>query len=243
MKRTYTLSGVVHPERTDVRIDGATALVSGLGVEGAPSLHYSIYKSRIAATCVSERGEIHPNFLRAFCEKAVRANVDALGFTNGCAYEVEVTQLIEVETNKHWVFGVNNPAVEALRISDRMSANEVASLNNTPLGYVTQRCFADLRQALRAYEDTPFYCYRAIESVMQYFRSKTESHSKSDGWALLRATLGVKEEKVRQIQAAATPVRHGDTPFGEGVPREKILTSTWKIIERFVSYALSEKTG
>src|SRR6266851_4818328 len=114
---TYALTGLVHPERADVNISLAEARLNDPPPDMAGALRFSIIKSQISASYSSEISIQSAESLRIWTESAIRGIVDTLGFTNGCGYDVEITQFFDLTSGAHLVFGVQDPVISSLNVS------------------------------------------------------------------------------------------------------------------------------
>lgn len=229
---TYTITGIVHPERADVNVTNVTAQIGHIG-----EFKYSVLKSRIAGQLTTQQPILNYRSAALIAERAVRGITDTLGFTNGCGYDVEIIQLLDLQTNSHQVFGIEEKIVSSLKVNERLSAETVADLMKTEFGIYLERSFADLRESIRTPLDSGFYCYRAVECLMHYFKD-TDDTSKKQAWVNFRTQLVIEESILRDIQSASNPVRHGNVSEKSELSRETLLTQTWQVVEKFVNYAL-----
>ena len=71
------------------------------------------------------------------------------------------------------------------------------------------------------------------------FEHAGQKRKKSDAWVLLRDTLGVAEDEVRDIKSAADPQRHGNVIENPDVSRHVVMKNAWGVVEKFVVYALN----
>jgi hypothetical protein len=71
-----------------------------------------------------------------------------------------------------------------------------------------QRAFADLREAIRSPKDTGFFCYRAIESLRQFFVVELNAPDKQS-WEVLRTALQIDRPTIDYVKTFADSARHG----------------------------------
>jgi hypothetical protein len=155
--------------------------------------------------------------------------VDALGYSWGRGYAVEITSLTD-PLGRHYVFGVGVPVIED-NPKDRpvtpLTAVELA-LSNPWL----RRAFADLRGAIREPSDTGFYCMRAAESIRQHFKALTQA---GNGWDELRSALNIRESTLKSLREFGTPQRHGEIAVMSDAERARDMSLAWKVVDRFVA--------
>ncbi|MEO6697704.1 MAG: hypothetical protein ABIN45_06870 [Gammaproteobacteria bacterium] len=171
----YTFFGKVHPERCNVSIPEVRAKVGTLGDEIHGELRYYISCSQATATFVCEKPVANVYTLKNNVEGSIRAALDALGYALACGYDLEVTEVIDSLGNTPIVFGVNIPAVEKAAAESGVTFEVIMNLFGDARGEYLQRCLSDLREAIRAPKDTGFFCYRAIESLRQFFRHENRA--------------------------------------------------------------------
>ena len=171
--------------------------------------------------------------LRNYVVDLVTLHIDVFGYINGYGYDIEITSLMR-ENNKPHIFGVGVPALEEDRIN--RPYKEVGEI--LPLIYNNSKrslrlALLDLRLAIKLPKDAPFFCYRAIESLMQYFNN----HGEKEVWEEFRSELNISRDYIMSIKQLSDDIRHGKSPFVSADARDDILTKTWKIIDRFIVYA------
>ena len=232
----YTFFGKVHPERCNVSITEIRAKVGAPGDEIHGELRYYISLSQVTATFVCEKPVANVYTLRNYVEDAIRVALDALGYTLACGYDLEVTEMIDSLGNRPIVFGVGIPAVENAAAQGGVSFEAIMSLFADARGAYLQRCLADLREAIRIPKDTGFFCYRAIESLRQFFLRDKAAKDEKSSWKILRSELGVDRADIDAVKALADPVRHGDSAGISDDQRAKTFQLTWGIVNKFVKY-------
>lgn len=98
--------------------------------------------------------------------------------------------------------------------------------------HVLWRAIADFRQAIAYPADTPFYCYRAVESLRYYF----DTENKKRGWEKLRVSLGIEKKTIDSITKHADDIRHGKSIFVSEGDRLTYLKIADQVIQKFVDY-------
>ena len=232
----YTFFGKVHPERCNVSIAAIQGTIGKPGDALHGVLRYYISLSQVTATFVCDEPIVDIHTLKNHLEDSIRVAIDALGYTIACGYDFEVTQMIDSLGNQPTVFGVGVPVVEKAAAEAGISFKEIMDLYADARGTYLQRCLADLREAIRAPKDTGFFCYRAIESLRQFFLHEKGAGNEKASWELLRTELNVSRDDINVIKHIADPVRHG---HGAGImdeQRAKVFVMTWKIVNEFVKY-------
>ena len=228
----FIATGRVHPERTAAGFttiemgssDGGTFTVSCDASQLSVVLnHPSIQDSASAKTSA---------------EHFAQSVVSALGYSLGCGYSVEITQVV-AESGHPTVFGVQ---------PGRLGFEP----NNPTFEHTLRLAIEDLffRLALRDYVraltdeiDCALYCYRAIESL----RSSFEAPSESESWVAMHAALGTTRELIQdKVKAFADPIRHGNWASAPPVTsrdRLEMLRITRDILHKYLEHRRLQKNS
>jgi hypothetical protein len=91
-------------------------------------------------------------------------------------------------------------------------------------------------------EDTPFYCFRALESLKQYFGFVTGKSKDGEQWQEMAKAIGDRRADIEPIRELAFPARHGVPEYLSDEMRKNMFFVTWQIVETYINYRL-EQTG
>jgi hypothetical protein len=247
----YTFSGKVLPERANVHfplpLDGTVMKEGVLGVGTRITL--SVASSQLTAVVRSETRVDDLHGMKEKVEAYARFGVDALGFLLGCGYDVEITSVTSPDPLLYEVFGVDVPGASgAAGGSPEQIREAFQKLLQIPRDRQTcvRRALADFREAVRACEDTPFYCFRALEDLRQYFVAG-EDRQAQKAWAEMGRQLALPEPLADYVQtrlrALAIPARHGQAREITAGERVEMLNATWQVIHAFVAAPLQPPEG
>jgi len=161
---------------------------------------------------------------------------DPLAFLVGKYLSVEILGVITPSGHKR-VFGVEHSYIQE-KISPKDVQEKwfpkIMNAYQTEASPYLQRCFTDYRLALEHAEDTGFYCFRAIESLRQFFN---EQGDKNRSWKKLRDATNTDRDTIEEnIQEYSKNRRHGDVYLITGEERKLVLETTWDIITGFIEY-------
>ncbi len=160
---------------------------------------------------------------------------DAATFLTGHAITVELLSLTEVETNRFWTFG---DWVPELSESAHERPLPTEGFINLAISNVHLRsALADLNQAITSPNDTGFYCYRAIETLMQEFKQPGEIESRKS-WPRFREALQVTQDWIKPLTDKSTSNRHGELGAISGKERVFLMKRSWILVYRFVCLKL-----
>jgi hypothetical protein len=239
---TYIFFGKVLPERADVHIPPQIAEVTDLNGKKIGEMNTSIIASQITVqVTLTQNFENEILSLKNDIEEAIRVQVDLLGYTNSCGYDIEITQVTDLLGNFR-VFGVNIDDPNKFPLKRPKKFFEIWPLFSTKQGDYLRLCLSDLREAIRNPKDTGFFCYRSIECVKQYFVDAYKLNNQDDkdrkkSWDIFRGELDIEREKIDFIKEYADPVRHGGKKSYSAAEGKKMLEITWEIIDKYIVYA------
>jgi hypothetical protein len=159
---------------------------------------------------------------------------DAATFLNGTAVGVELTSLTEVETGRFWTF---QDAVPELKQSAHERPIPTEELINLALTNTYLRsALSDLNEAITSPNDTGFYCYRAIETLMQEFKLPGEDSKAT--WPRFREALRVTQHWIKPLTDKSISNRHGELKTLSGNERVFLMSRSWMLVYRFARLRL-----
>jgi hypothetical protein len=235
----YIFSARCRPEGTYVRFDvkNPPLRLKVAGVEGQECevsllLSGGIYLAIAATTrvAISDIGTFR-NQIATVCKSIY----DAATFLQGEAVGVEITSLIEVDTGRFWTFADSVP--ELAQSADKRPLPTEAFVKLAILNVRLRSALGDLKEAITSPNDTGFYCYRAIETLMQDFKRTGETDSKK-AWLRFREALRITQEWIKPLTDSSVSNRHGELKAVSGKERVFLMQLSWEITYRFASLRL-----
>jgi len=241
MRDTYAFFGRIHPERAAVRMEDAVRL-QHRGLYDEIDMELFIHGSHVLVDVDAPEEVDNLATLRNAVQSSVSSVTDPLAFILGQHVDVEVFACITPSGYKR-VFGVKHDYISDKIDQEKEIRNWFSKIMNayqTGASPFIQRCFTDFRLAMNHPEDTGFYCYRAVESLRQFFKDGSNSDD-DESWEELRGAISFDRDTIEEdIKAYADPRRHGE-PFSiTGEERQLVLETTWEIIREFIEYSNKE---
>jgi hypothetical protein len=208
--RKYFFSGIVHPERLGLTLGSVEQVLAAQNGTKLGDMKFSVQNGQITAAIEWENDSEDIFTLRNILKTFVEPILSIAGFLKGYAFDIEITKVFESELGEVRVFN-NDIPVLAERNQNRQltEVKNIYPLCSGPEGTYLRRCLGDLNMAMKHADDTPFYCYRALESLKQYFGIVNEITGDREQWKSMAMALGGKEEDVKPIKDLAFPARHG----------------------------------
>ena len=244
---TYTFSGLVHPERADVNIVLPEQIITSLDGSFSGRVALNIQRSQIGVVVRMDNPVEDIKTLKNGVRDFVKSAVDLLGYFMGCGYDVEIIQVVDDKTLRQTVFGVDVPILSAYREKLNESGEnkflEFFQMAATAEGMFLRRAINDLSSAIKSPVDTGFYCYRAIETIKQYFATTIDSKSDNAIWSEMRSDLDIERSRIDFIKEFADATRHGDyrdlsepklNPTSDD--RDEMFKIAWDIVFRFMEH-------
>ena len=235
----YIFQGRVLPERAQLSSQFSLSfehLSSGV----TASAVVSIILNQVAVWIETDH-EWNVFDLRNVVTNIVQSHLQMVGYLKGFAYDFELTRVLNQERATDCVFGIDIPCL-AERAKDINLSDALTKLREKTTGrngVYLNRCFGDLVSAMKHADDTGFYCYRAIEALRHHCAAvrQMSDESKETQWQQFRDVAGCSEHTLREIKAAADPLRHGQVGGSTSAGRERLLTITWNTVDNYLGAA------
>lgn len=233
---TYTFFGKVLPERALIEISEVAHDVRASDDVPAGQLFVAVLKSQIVARYVAATDVGNIYTLRNTVDDALRKLLDAVGYANGWAYDIDIIQAVRSGDRQTWVFGIDIPALNGVCQGAGVTAHDIIVLFGTNEGWALRQALADAREAMKSPTDTGFFCYRAIESLKQGF-AKRMALDPDKAWEAFRNAYGIAKDDIMLVKGFADASRHGnalEASVSDG-DRAKVFTTAWKVINTYIN--------
>lgn len=234
--QTYLFEGVVLPERAQLTIQISVSFTH-ISSDLTGEAYISILLNQVAVW-VDTEDEWDIFDLRNVVKGILQNELAIVGYLEGCAYDLEVTRVLNRALGIDYVFGINIPCITE-RNKEINKVERLMLIRQNLIGregLLLHRCFNDLIMAMKSPDDTGFYCYRAIESLRQHciLKFSLPPGNKSEQWQKLRELAGCDEPTIRDIKSAADPVRHGNVLPITSPYRESLFMKTWDVVDGYL---------
>jgi hypothetical protein len=176
MSKTWTFYGVVLPERVPLTWNtpiGGKAFSSILGLDF--TFRVMIHASQVIVDLTIDKDGVDIASLRNLAVSNAQILTDLIGYTNAYCFNVEIRSAVCRESDDWFVFGIEVPALVETRAGQPREIDG-ATLQAVAGSPAAQFVLADFTNAMRSPVGTGFYCYRAIEAMMQFMKSSEGEH-------------------------------------------------------------------
>lgn len=235
--QTYLFYGVVLPERAQLSLQLSVQFTHVTsGISGKADV--SIVLNQVAVW-VDTDTEWDIFDLRNTIRNLLQNELAIIGYLEGYAYDLEIARILNRTLGVDYVFGIDIPCIadrnKSINKIERLSL--IRQKSSGPEGVLLHRCFNDLMMAMKAPDDTGFYCYRAIESLRQHciLKFNIPGDKKLEQWRKLQDIAQCDEATIRNIKCAADSVRHGNYSSITSNEREYLFTKTWDIVDSYIN--------
>jgi hypothetical protein len=229
----WTFFGRVLPERfpLSVTLPEQRAEVAEFG------LHYratiQIDKGQFVIPVIIESGQVDVFTLRNIVENDMRTVTDLIGYVDGISFDIDTISTLSDE-GPSVIFGIETPVLRETR------QPQTATIESDLLKAVSDEIparlvLADFREAIRNPVGTGFFCYRAIEAMMQSMKARPDDKD-DPAWDMLRSRLQLTIPAIYAIKGHADYPRHGKVSSISDADRAKVFRLTDQIVERYLAY-------
>jgi hypothetical protein len=232
----YFVQGIVLPERAKFELKWA--------VKGTHLASGEFYSADITIVCnqvaiwLESDVEIQTLDLKHLVNYIVVNQLSAVSYIVGCVFDFQVTRVINRSRGVDYVYGIENNIIYGRRSQEGFEL-DLAKIRDLQLGMhgmLIHRCLVDLTSAMRYREDTPFYCYRAIESLKHHYCLMNDISTRNDGerWANFRDGCGFSREQIMWVSELAKDLRHGNISTIDSEQCGELLRRTWDVVDSYL---------
>ena len=235
----WTFFGRVLPERIPVTLGTpitASATVDSLGM--AFDYRLTVTDSQTIVDIAIMRGQPDRATMRNLAEDCIRKVTDLVGYKYGIGFDVDIISGVCQETGEWEVFGIGVPVLRNRRKPEDFGPIDGKLVEAVHRDVPAQIALTDFREAMRVPVGTGFFCYRAIEALMQSMRANPKEDAGSVSWPRFRETLRVDRNAIDRVRQHADAPRHGIPSSITDADRAKVLVITDEIIRRYLAYMI-----
>jgi hypothetical protein len=159
---------------------------------------------------------------------------DTIGFLEGLSYDIDMISAVSLDTGQRWIFGIRLPVLQERRRSWQFKASLEDLLRVVGQELHAQIVLADFREAMRIPVGTGFFCYRAVEAIMQSMRAENEEEKHV--WPRLRQALRLEQNALMYIKSHSDFPRHGRPSSISDEQRAKVFALTDEVVRSWPSW-------
>lgn len=238
----WGFAGMVQPETARLsmpamRVEAATRLG-----KSKATVTFRVDNSIVIGTVEllnSQNSDLVPTIAR----QHVQYRIDLEGFAHGAAYDFRMRSMWPSEHVEHMeIISTNSSALggrDAIRRRTQ-TVNDVRSLKllgmeSTPL----RAALADLRLAMLESAHAPYFAFRVIESLRQYFVGRG-TNTREESWNAMHQALATSKTDMDVFYELSATMRNGEFQDITNEQGEKFLQIASRFIESFLAYAVKK---
>ncbi len=232
---TWTFFGRILPQRVPLTVQKTLQGTAISSVFGEYTFRVLLHASQAIVEMTLKREDIDLPTLRNAAADHIRTITDLLGYAHGYCFDVEILSAVCKETNDVQVFGIEIPVLAEQRKDQALNEVRTSLISAVGRSPSAQMVLADFREAMRIPIYTGFYCYHAIEAMMQSMKGAPEDPDAS-AWHMLRDRLRIERAAIDEVKRHANLPRHGKLSNISDAERAKVFRITDEIIRRYLEY-------
>ncbi|HEU4550733.1 MAG TPA: hypothetical protein VFS01_13620 [Rhizomicrobium sp.] len=175
-------------------------------------------------------------FVRNLLEQHLRAIIDFFGYQQGLSFDLDIVSATSL-TGETFNFGIGIPGLmNAHKAKPGTHELPVELVKAAILDSGANIALAQFRKAMREATGTGFYCYQAIEALMQSVRLGSDTDTQ--GWQRFRETLNIDRSAIDFVKSHADDRRHGRTANISDAERLKVFLICDEVIRRYLEFVV-----
>jgi hypothetical protein len=231
-----TFTGTLRPAGTNLQADfggGPLKLTVGNSIFGEYRLQLGFEGERFSVRTITSKDVDDLLTFRNEILTFVRAAFDSFSYLFGQVIHFDFEMVrIEDAAEDHIIID----GVEELRDTQQERPVKFPELvfvviKSPHLG----RALADLRRAMEYAWDTAFFCFRAVEDIMQAF-SSAGKEDRPAAWKKMREELNIDRTWLKELEDESKLSRHGRPRSLSRAERVLLMERAWRVIDRFSAY-------
>jgi len=238
MPKTQIITGRVTPERKSFGHDSVRLYVKDPEKEIDICLLLGVIDNQLVAKVIGDVGGQSNVFLKNLVVQAEQIVLSAVAFTTGNIFDIDIIGVIRdrddaIDGSFNFNYIDNAHDVISSRTSST-TLHQIYQICISDDGISLCRCLNDLRTGLRELNDSPFYCYRAIETIKGHVGDRLGETTDKGQWEVMRKVLGVNRDDLEIVKKLADPLRHGHAIKFDGSEWRKIIRISWDVTEEYI---------
>jgi hypothetical protein len=235
----WTFFGRVLPERIPlgITLPEWTSEVPQFGLRFRITIQ--IADGQFVVPVIIESGQIDVHTLRNLVENDIRIASDLIGYLIGGSFDIDMISATS-DAGPSVIFGIKIPALHETR-PERPPVIEADLLLAVARNIPARLVLADFREAIRNPVGTGFFCYRAVEAMMQSMKGDPDDKD-GPAWAKLHDRLQIDKSFIDEIKKHGDYPRHGKVSLIDDADRATVFRLTDQIVRRYIEYLRREKT-
>lgn len=227
-----TFFGRILPERALVQIPAMELGIASSSNDLPLTVHLAVIDSQIVVT-TDEVLDEDPLTERNIIAEITSLWTDLIAWKQGIGLSVDIVGVGGPAPNSRQVFPLQTPIIGTFERSP--PANDIQIIDDLLLSDPERLrplrwALSDFRRSITDPTDTPFHCFRAVESLAYYFGRNPRLGTPE----LLKALNITKKWLEKNLKIPAGEIRHGKIRPVTDKERQDAFRSASLVIERFI---------
>jgi hypothetical protein len=214
--------------------------VPAAGIKGKATV--AIYENQVIVDLTIDNAA-DQEALRDIVADLVSLIVNGASLKLGVGYEVEIRTFYDVDQRDPAVFGADVKGFSLVQTGQTARVDLLSLFTVGGKEPLFRRAIADFKSAIRVPADTGFYCYRAVESLINHVKKTSGISDKKAAISSLESSLKLDSACIQLLRELGGDVRHGHVSTITAQERVQALRITQEILERFFDHQNSGKTA
>lgn len=234
---TVHLMGYVEPRQTLISIENLTPIEEiNISTGHKTKFTIAILHSVVSVECEMENFNVEEESSQLYtrCVELTRTLVNLIAVRHGWGLTVHLDTFIQ-ESGKEEV--LMNRADHLEGIVDAYTLDDIDTLFLRTCGNVDfTMALNDMVDAITRPRTTSVCCARVVDTIKNLLAPGLKDKA---GWRVLQETLRADESYCQYISNASKLSRHGRHEYLPVAEANELLTRTWELANRFLSFRLS----
>lgn len=185
------------------------------------------------------------NTLKNLVTDFVATITDLVSINCAFGYYVDISSIYDMQEKITRIFGFDIPELSDIKNFEQRTIDIAPMLTSlfspknekkNPSTTFIQSSLSDFKEAILRPKDTGLHCYRALESIINFFMEDKKINDKKKAIGELGKLLNIDDSCFNKLRSLNILVRHGNPVWISGKDRVTAMRIVREIILRFLVY-------
>ncbi|HEV2710887.1 MAG TPA: hypothetical protein VGU67_11780 [Edaphobacter sp.] len=234
---TVHIMGYVEPRETLINIENLTPIQEENIVTGKKTkFTIAIIHSVVSVECEMENFDVEQESSQLYtrCVELSRTLVNLIAVRHGWGLTVHLDTFINEDGTEERLM---NRADHLDGIMDAYTLDDIDMIFRRVSGNIDfTMALNDMVDAITRPRTTSTCCARVIDTIKNLLAPELKDKA---GWEVMHEALRTDKEYCQHISNASRSSRHGQHEYLPSIEAEELMTRTWELFNRFLSFRIS----